>query len=98
MSVDSTRRRGGVLLLTLGLYLLSAGMAHAQFRAGVQGTVADQTGGAIPGATHRRAEQGDGRSHDTVTNESGFYRVSGLAARPLQGDRLAQRIQGKRRR
>ena len=51
MSVDSTGRRGGVLLLTLGLYLLSAGIAHAQFRAAIQGTVTDASGGAMPGAT-----------------------------------------------
>src|SRR5918993_3605640 len=79
MSVDSTGRRGGVLLLTLGLCLLSAGMAHAQFRAAIQGTVTDPTGGAMPGATIVVLNNETGQSHDTISNESGFYRVSGLA-------------------
>jgi hypothetical protein len=79
MSVDSIRRRGGVLLLTLGLYLLSAGVAHAQFRAAIQGTVTDPTGGAMPGASIVVLNNETGQSHDTISNESGFYRVSGLA-------------------
>src|ERR671913_2611735 len=78
MSVDSTRRRGGVLLLTLGLYLLSADIAHAQFRAAIQGTVTDPTGGAMPGASIVVLNNETGQSHDTVSNESGFYRVLGL--------------------
>ena len=40
--------------------------------------MADQSGGAIPGATVVVLNQETGVSNDTVTNETGFYRVSGL--------------------
>jgi Carboxypeptidase regulatory-like domain/TonB dependent receptor len=57
---------------------LGAGIANAQFRAGIQGTVTDETGGAIPGATVVVTNQETSVSSETVTNDTGFYSVQGL--------------------
>ena len=57
--------------------LVAASPAHAQFGAGVQGTVLDTSGAGVPGAT-RHHEQGD-RGHKRVrASDAGFYRISGL--------------------
>ncbi|MCA1604878.1 MAG: carboxypeptidase-like regulatory domain-containing protein [Acidobacteria bacterium] len=45
-------KRSLLRVLTCGLFfLLAAGPANAQFRASVQGTVTDATGGLVPDAT-----------------------------------------------
>ena len=67
-----------VLLLGLGL-VLHPDTANAQFRAAIQGTVTDTSGGAVPGVTVVVANTETGVQTETVTNEAGFYRVSGLA-------------------
>jgi hypothetical protein len=64
------------VVLTLGL--LSPSGASAQFRAGIQGTITDATGGAIPGVTIVVVNEETGVSQETVTGEAGFYRISGL--------------------
>jgi hypothetical protein len=56
-----------------------AGTAEAQFRASIQGTVTDASGGAVPGVAVVVTNQDTGVSSETVTSESGFYRVSALA-------------------
>lgn len=60
----------------LGLFVSPA---HAQFRAAIQGTVTDSTGAAIPGVSVVVTSNETGAVSETVTNETGFYRVSGLA-------------------
>jgi hypothetical protein len=65
--------------LFLPVFLLCAETATAQFRAGIQGTVTDSTGGAIPGVSVVVASNETAVSRETVTNDSGFYRVDGLA-------------------
>ena len=70
--------RHACAVVLVATFALGVNTASAQFRAGVQGTVADQSGGAIPGATVVVLNQETGVSNDTVTNETGFYRVSGL--------------------
>ena len=69
------------LLHILGaLFLLLCGVpAHAQFRAGIEGTVKDTSGAAVAGATVTITNQGTGKSQQVTTSEPGFYRVSGLA-------------------
>jgi hypothetical protein len=57
---------------------LFATSALAQFKASIQGTVADASGGVIPGAKVRIINKETGREMEAVTSESGFYRVSGL--------------------
>ncbi|HXH06824.1 MAG TPA: carboxypeptidase regulatory-like domain-containing protein [Vicinamibacterales bacterium] len=65
------------VLLALGLLLL-ARPAAAQFRAGIQGTVTDATGLAVPGVTVVITNEETGVARETVTSETGFYRVAGL--------------------
>jgi len=67
------------LAVTLALALLAVGEAQAQFKAAVQGVVTDPTGAVIPNATITLKSIETGREQQTVTNETGFYRLSGLA-------------------
>ena len=53
--------------------------ANAQFKAGIQGTVTDTSGGLIPSANVVITNQETGRIQQTTTNDSGFYRFTGLA-------------------
>lgn len=64
---------GGILILGLG------GVVFGQFRSGLQGTVTDQTGAIIPGATVTLTNTETNQSIETTTNESGLYRFNGLA-------------------
>ncbi len=70
----------GCLRVALGLLsvLLCALTASAQFRAGIQGTIKDITGGVIPGATVTVVSKETSRTWTVTTNDSGFYRVVGL--------------------
>ncbi len=65
-------------LLTL-LFLSAIPAAHAQFKAGVQGTVTDTTGGLVPEAKVTLTNNETSRAQDVTTNSEGFYRISGLA-------------------
>jgi hypothetical protein len=70
-----------VLSLATSFLLLTtlfATSAHAQFKAGIQGTVTDTSGGVIPGAKVTIVNKETGRELTAVTSESGFYRISGL--------------------
>src|SRR3954468_12680796 len=68
------RFRCACAIACLTIFALGAGTASAQFRAGIQGTITDATGGAIPGATVVVTNKETSVSQDTVSNESGFYR------------------------
>ncbi len=70
-----------VALLSVGVTLTGT-VAHAQYRASLQGTVTDAQGGAIPGATVTLMDKDTGRSTTVVTNESGVYIFNALAPRP----------------
>ena len=62
-----------------GLFiLLPIISANAQFRAGIQGTVADSTGALVPNANVTLTNKETGSKQTTTTNEDGFYRISGL--------------------
>lgn len=74
ISSCSIRLALGVLCI-----LFAAGSANAQFKAGVQGTVTDTTGGLVPEAKAILANTETGRSQETDTSSEGFYRISGLA-------------------
>lgn len=63
------------LLLLAGLSIV----AHAQFKAAVQGTVADSAGGTVAEATVTLVNKETGQTQTTVTSGEGFYRFSGLA-------------------
>jgi len=76
--MGSRLRNVRTLLLTAAL-VLTAASAHAQFRAGIQGTITDATGAAVPGVAVVVTSADTGVSRETVTSEVGFYRVDGLA-------------------
>ena len=66
-------------VLVCGLFLLlPLASAHAQFRAGIQGTVADSSGGLLPDATVTLTNKETGAKQTTTTSGDGFYRISGL--------------------
>lgn len=50
----------------------------AQFRAGIQGTVADSSGAVIPGVTVTLTNKETQKKQNTVTSGEGFYRFNGL--------------------
>ena len=63
-----------------GFFVLCAMItAHAQFRAGVQGTVSDSSGALVPGAQVVLKDTETGKTQETTTSDEGFYRISGLA-------------------
>ncbi|HET7112883.1 MAG TPA: TonB-dependent receptor, partial [Pyrinomonadaceae bacterium] len=68
--------RAVVCALFFWLPLVSA---NAQFRAGIQGTVADATGALVPDATVTLTNKDTGAKQTTQTSADGFYRISGLA-------------------
>src|SRR6267143_804446 len=53
--------------------------AHAQFHAGIQGTVTDSTGAIVKGAKIIVTSQETGASQETTSSDEGFYSVSHLA-------------------
>lgn len=66
--------------LMCGLFLLCAVItAHAQFRAGVQGTVSDSSGALVPDAKVVLKDTETAKTQEVTTNEEGFYRITGLA-------------------
>lgn len=69
-----------VRVMICGLFLMfSGGAANAQFRAAVQGTVKDTSGGVVPEATVTLTSKETNNKQEVTTSEDGFYRISGLA-------------------
>lgn len=69
-----------VRTITCGLFILLAfGAAHAQFKAGIQGTVKDAAGGLVAEAKVTLTNTETGGTHEVTSNSEGFYRISGLA-------------------
>src|SRR6185369_12825374 len=69
-----------VRLAMCGLFLCSVLItAHAQFRAGVQGTVSDSAGALVPDAKVVLKGTETGKTQEATTNNEGFYRITGLA-------------------
>ena len=68
-----------VRITICGLFLFTAMMtAHAQFRAGVQGTISDSNGALVPEAKVTLKDTETGRVQETTSSEEGFYRILGL--------------------
>src|SRR6185503_2972860 len=69
-----------VRITMCGLFLFAAMMtAHAQFRAGVQGTISDVNGALVPDARVILKDTETGKTQETTTSGEGFYRILGLA-------------------
>src|SRR5687767_16025268 len=66
------------LIGCLALVMLFSQVGSAQFRAGVQGVVTDNAGGAVPGATVTLTNTETNQSQTTSTSDEGFYRFSNL--------------------
>src|SRR5215213_2483918 len=63
-----------------GLFILCAMItAHAQFRAGVQGTISDSSGALVPDAKVILKDLETGKVQETNSGGEGFYRILGLA-------------------
>lgn len=66
------------LLGCLVLMMLFSTVGLAQFRAGVQGVVTDNAGGAVPGATVTLINKETNQTQTTQSSDEGFYRFSAL--------------------
>ena len=75
----------------LALALACAEVRAQEFVASVSGTVKDPTGGVIPKARVIVKNLGTGLQREVLTNEDGYYRVSGL---PLGSYEVAVSAQG----
>ncbi len=64
---------------SVALLVVLSTVAHAQFRAGVQGVVMDAAGGVVPGANVTLTNKGTNQSQTAQSSEDGFYRFSNLA-------------------
>jgi outer membrane receptor protein involved in Fe transport len=72
-----TRFLSVVTLLLLGSFL--AVTLHAQtINGSISGSVTDQNGAAVPGATVTVTSSQTGQSRDAVTNTEGLFRINGL--------------------
>src|SRR6185295_364778 len=68
-----------VRVTTCALFLLLfLGSANAQFKAGIQGTVSDTTGGLVPEAKITLTNNETGKVQEVTSSAEGFYRLSGL--------------------
>src|SRR5229473_2682588 len=65
------------LLISTILTFVSSS-ALAQYGASLEGTVTDKSGAVVAGAAVTVTNQATGVSRNTVTGESGFYRITGL--------------------
>ena len=95
--------RAGRWSLALLLFITSTAAAQVRISGGISGTVSDQTGGVVPGATVQLKDEGTGNPRETITNEQGYFAFPGPELRHLPGhghapglpDRALQ--QGRRR-
>ncbi len=58
--------------------LLAVASANAQFKAGIQGTVTDTSGGLVPDAKVTLTSAETAKAQEVTTNSEGFYRISNL--------------------
>lgn len=66
------------LAIAVTLIAVFTAAASAQFKAGLQGTVSDNSGAAVPGATVKLTNIETNAEQQAATNDSGVYRFNGL--------------------
>jgi hypothetical protein len=71
-----------VFLSVVTLLCLPARSAHAQYRAGLQGTVTDPTGAVVPGATVTIVDKETNQTQKSTTDGGGTYTFNRLAPAP----------------
>jgi len=76
MSPIPSFRRGARVVFCAVLF---TGMAYAQYRAGIQGSVTDSQGAVVPDATVTLISQETNVSKQTTSSPSGTYTFNGLA-------------------
>jgi len=76
MSPIPSFRRGARVVFCAVLF---TGMAYAQYRAGIQGSVTDSQGAVVPDATVTLTSQETNVSKQTTSSPSGTYTFNGLA-------------------
>lgn len=71
--------RAAQISFILGLaFTLFAAYAHAQYRASIQGVVADQSGAVVPGATLTLTNTATGETQARTSSEVGVYNFNAL--------------------
>ena len=79
-------RRSTALCCSLLLFVTVIGTFHygwsQEVTASITGTISDQSGAAVTGATVTATSQERGQSYAAVTNESGLYRIAQLPVGP----------------
>jgi Carboxypeptidase regulatory-like domain len=88
------RTRSYLLVLFCSLISFNLRTAFAQYGSSLGGVVTDQTGAAVSGAKVSAKNQATGVAGDSVSNGSGFYRISGLS--PGRTRREAHRLLSER--
>ena len=78
-STHASRRFVASFAVLLALFLTATMPARAQFTGGVQGTVEDNSGSAVPSATVTLTNVDNKVAQTAVSNDSGVYRFASLA-------------------
>lgn len=68
-----------LFIYTVVIFFSTVVILQAQFRAGIQGTVTDPSGAAVPGATVTLTSQETGLAKQTKTDSAGTYAIVALA-------------------
>lgn len=71
-----------VAVLAVGCLMLAGSPAYAQSGGSIAGTIADETGGILPGVTVDL--HADGMETTAFTNETGQYRIDDIPAGPVE--------------
>ena len=71
--------RAGRWSLALLLFITSTAAAQVRISGGISGTVSDQSGGVVPGATVQLKDEGTGNPRETITNEQGYFAFPDLS-------------------
>ena len=71
--------RRGVTRLIVGAWLLMCPVLASAQEATINGSIQDNTGGALPGVTVTATHEAAGTTYVSVTDERGLYRITARA-------------------
>ncbi len=77
---EGIRSLSWTIIGPIAAMMLTGMLAHAQFRASIQGTVTDPTGAVIPGATLTLTDTVNGHTQTGTSNGTGVYFLNALPA------------------